>query len=115
MRGIRLRTIGRQFLLLPLDLIRLLVLLLFLLWRFFLALIFFLLGKGWLRRREDDPRKCPTDIPGHIRRKPDPCLYSQSYLMQQGIPVTWDNPDIQLIEEDGTPVDSSQLLPDHPY
>jgi hypothetical protein len=29
-------------------------------------------------------------------RRPDPCIYSQSYLTSLGLPVTWDNPDIAL-------------------
>jgi hypothetical protein len=35
--------------------------------------------------------------------------------MSQGLPVTWDNPDIVLTELDGTPVPSGQLEADHPY
>src|SRR5215212_9149113 len=33
-------------------------------------------------------------IPDPLIRRPDPCIYSQTYLMAQGLPVTWDNPDI---------------------
>jgi hypothetical protein len=99
---------------LPASLLRhfilLLLLLLLLLWRILLLL----LGKGW--RGNKPPREsCPDDIPPHVRRKPDPCLYSQAFLLAQGLPVTWDNPDITLTETDGTPVSSSQLQPDHDY
>jgi hypothetical protein len=73
----------------------------------------FLLGHP--TRGEIPPKRCPGDIPPHIRRKPDSCLYSQAYLMGQGMPVTWDNPDIWLTETDGTPVDSSSLQPNHHY
>ena len=34
-------------------------------------------------------------IPSHTYRRPDPLIYSQTYLMSQGLSVTWDNPDIQ--------------------
>jgi hypothetical protein len=29
-------------------------------------------------------------------RRPDPCIYSQELLMAQGVPVTWNNPDIWI-------------------
>jgi hypothetical protein len=29
-------------------------------------------------------------------RRPDPCIYSQTYLASQGVPVTWNNPDIWM-------------------
>jgi hypothetical protein len=35
-------------------------------------------------------------VPGHVVRKPDPCIYDQFLLMQLGQPVTWDNPDVRL-------------------
>lgn len=35
-------------------------------------------------------------VPGHIIRKPDPCIYDQFMLMQLGQPVTWDNPDVRI-------------------
>jgi hypothetical protein len=35
-------------------------------------------------------------FPGHLIRKPDPCIYSQFLLMQLGQPVTWDNPDVRI-------------------
>ena len=43
-------------------------------------------------------------------RRPDPCIYSQSYLMQLGLPVTWDNPDIALFRN-GVVVPEHDLLP----
>jgi hypothetical protein len=39
----------------------------------------------------EDP--CGT-IPEVLVRRPDPSIYSQSYLAAQGLPVTWNNPDI---------------------
>lgn len=35
-------------------------------------------------------------VPGHLIRKPDPCIYSQFMLMQLDQPVTWDNPDVRI-------------------
>jgi hypothetical protein len=35
-------------------------------------------------------------VPGHVIRKPDPCIYDQFLLMQLGQPVTWDNPDVRI-------------------
>jgi hypothetical protein len=54
-----------------------------------------------------DPERQP--IPSRVYRRPDPMIYSQQYLMAQGLAVTWDNPDIHL-ELDGVPVGSSSLL-----
>jgi hypothetical protein len=53
-------------------------------------------------------------VPSTIYRRPDPLIYSQGYLMSQGIAVTWDNPDIQL-EKGGVPVSSHALEPDTDY
>src|SRR5262245_56811892 len=36
-----------------------------------------------------------TDHPSVHR--PDPCIYAQSFLLKQGLPVTWDNPDIAIL------------------
>ncbi len=46
--------------------------------------------------------------------RPDPLIYSQPYLMAQGLAVTWDNPDIELFD-DGVAVPSSALKPNHGY
>jgi hypothetical protein len=104
-----LRAFLLQLWTLPADLLRLLLILLWTIW--WILRIPFGKAKPWHPSR----RVCPTDIPGHVRRKPDPCLYSQSYLLQQNVPVTWDNPDIWLTELDGTLRASSDLVPDHPY
>lgn len=37
-----------------------------------------------------------VQFPGHLIRKPDPCIYSQFMLMQLKQPVTWDNPDVAI-------------------
>lgn len=44
---------------------------------------------------EEQENACPP-LPEEVVRRPDPCLYSQSYLQAKGLPVTWDNPDIWL-------------------
>lgn len=52
-------------------------------------------------------------IPKDIYKRPDPLIYSQAYLMSQGLAVTWDNPDIQLqtVGLDGRP--SGTVIPSH--
>ena len=48
-------------------------------------------------KREKTPEGDPcVVVPGHIIRKPDPCIYDQFLLMQLGQPVTWDNPDVRI-------------------
>lgn len=44
---------------------------------------------------EEQEDACPP-LPEPVVRRPDPCIYSQSFLQAQGLPVTWDNPDIWL-------------------
>jgi hypothetical protein len=46
--------------------------------------------------------------------QPDPCIYSQQYLLSLGLPVTWDNPDISLLLN-GVVVPETNLLPDTEY
>lgn len=41
-------------------------------------------------------------------KRPDPMIYAQFYLMELGLAVTWDNPDIEL-RKNGVPVPSSGL------
>jgi hypothetical protein len=53
-------------------------------------------------------------IPAHTYKRPDPLIYSQSWLMSQGAAVAWDNPDIQLLHN-GAPVSSHELLPATSY
>ncbi len=38
-----------------------------------------------------------VNFPGHVIRKPDPCIYSQFLLMRLQQPVTWDNPDVRIL------------------
>jgi hypothetical protein len=57
--------------------------------------------------------RCSTIGPD-VYRRADPLIYSQQYLMEQGLAVTWDNPDIQIFKA-GVPVSSSSLEPDTDY
>jgi hypothetical protein len=59
------------------------------------------------------PPPCLT-IPPHTYKRPDPLIYSQSYLLAQGLAVTWDNPDLQLYLA-GVPVASTDLVADTDY
>jgi hypothetical protein len=67
-------------------------------------------------RRRRDPRCSPqcASIGPDVYKRADPLIYSQSYLREQGLAVTWDNPDIQLFRE-GAPVSSSDLEADTDY
>lgn len=74
-------------------------------------------------RRRPPPRgDCCIDLPPEVRKRPDPLLYAQYYLMRMGLAVTWDNPDIRLHEADpsavdgvGAPVASGDLLGGRAY
>lgn len=69
----------------------------------------------WLNGRPTPGRDgCCIDIPITEYKRPDPLLYSQFFLMKQGLAVTWDNPDVQLYDG-GFPVNSSKLIADHDY
>lgn len=47
-------------------------------------------------------------VPAKLYRRPDPLIYCQTYLISQGVAVTWDNPDIHL-ERDHKSVSSHDL------
>lgn len=65
------------------------------------------------RVRKRSPYPCvPINRPEMLR--PDPLIYSQYFLMKQGLAVTWDNPDIHL-EHNGVTVLSSDLKPSTTY
>jgi hypothetical protein len=69
----------------------------------------------WLCHRKPHQRGgCCVDIPISEYKRPDPLLYSQFFLMKQGLAVTWDNPDIQLYDNN-VAVSSSSLEADHDY
>ena len=46
------------------------------------------------KEEELDDLKCDPPLPEPVMRRPDPCIYSQQHLAAQGVPVTWNNPDI---------------------
>lgn len=73
-------------------------------------------GKG--TRERSGPAS--VHLPSTIYKRPDPLIYSQYFMMSQGLAVTWDNPDIWLTElpaGDGSmaAVSSSALQPNHVY
>src|SRR4029453_14367154 len=51
-------------------------------------------GRGSIGNR-GAPR---VTIPADIYKRPDPLIYSREWLIAQGMGVTWDNPDIQLVQ-----------------
>jgi hypothetical protein len=63
-----------------------------------------------LRRQGHTYKRCQV-IPPDVYKRPDPLIYSQQYLMSQGLAVTWDNPDIQLYDVAAgfVPVSSHEL------
>jgi hypothetical protein len=113
------RMVVRVLIALPQEIIlalwRFLVLLLLLLLRLLRGLVELinkLFGKDCKKPAERD--KC-GEIPPNVKRKPDPCLYDQFYLLSLGYSVTWDNPDIWITLPDGTPVNSYDLVADADY
>ena len=74
-------------------------------------------NKGLRDDRRGRPLHCRPRcavVPPVVFRRADPLIYSQQYLMEQGLAVTWNNPDIQLFEN-GVPVSSSALKPGTKY
>jgi hypothetical protein len=74
-------------------------------------------GKDLRHVRRGRPLRCTPRcivVRPDVYKRADPMIYSQSYLMEQGLAVTWDNPDIQLYEA-GVPVSSSSLKADTDY
>lgn len=53
-------------------------------------------------------------LPERVSNRPDPCIYSQFLLMQLGRPVTWDNPDVDLLRG-GVVQNTFDLLADTEY
>lgn len=56
---------------------------------------------------EEESETC-GQVPEVLVRRPDPCIYSQFYLASQGLPVTWNNPDIWIAPA----ANPSAVLPD---
>jgi hypothetical protein len=66
------------------------------------------------------PPSGPIRVPATIYKRPDPLLYSQTWLRSRGLAVTWDNPDISIFEVQGskvaaTPAQPHALLPKQAY
>ncbi len=60
------------------------------------------------------PRPDCLLLPPKVTELPDPYIYSQFYLMQLGLPVTWNNPDIRILNG-GLEVNPFTLSPDTSY
>lgn len=74
-------------------------------------------GKRLRDLRKGQPLRCTPRcviVSPDVYKRADPLIYSQFYLMEQGLAVTWDNPDIQLYEN-GAPVPSASLKADTDY
>jgi len=56
---------------------------------------------------------CCVDLPPDVYKRADPLIYAQYYLMSMGLAVTWDNPDIELLDGSGPAV--GPLKPRHHY
>jgi hypothetical protein len=60
--------------------------------------------------REETGPDC-TVVNNPSFHRPDPCIYSQDYLLKLGLAVTWDNPDI-VLRRNGVVVPEGDVLPD---
>jgi hypothetical protein len=80
-----------------------------------LRAIWFLLCRLLHRRRSPthEDNGCCIDLPPDVYKRADPLIYSQYYLMAQGLAVTWDNPDIELF--DGATLVTGPLQANHRY
>lgn len=95
-----------------LSVVRLLFLLIFgplaLLAALFERLCSFRWPRNLKEEEEDEDDTCQTNPPESVMRRPDPCIYSQQYLAEQGVAVTWNNPDIWVARADNP----GQIEPD---
>lgn len=94
-----------------------------------MSMLAYALFRHWCERRgrpakgegtQERSGPASVHLPSAIYKRPDPLIYSQYFLMSQGLAVTWDNPDIWLTElpaGDGSmaAVSSSALQPNHVY
>ena len=55
------------------------------------------------------------NLPPNVHVRADPAIYDQYYLMAQGLSVTWDNPDIQLLDMSGNPLPPGPLQANTDY
>lgn len=63
--------------------------------------------------RKKLPRDC-IRLPFEVTRYPDPCIYSQFFLMANNQPVTWDNPNVEIFLA-GNSQDTYNLAVDTTY
>ena len=91
LKGLLLRTPQEILVALMRALLLLIVFLLVLLLELWAWLLWLFRTKTLRPQETEDP--CGR-IPEVLVRRPDPSIYSQSYLASQGLPVTWNNPDI---------------------
>ena len=71
------------------------------------------LAKGRLPPPPPARNDCCIQLPPDVYKRADPLIYSQYYLMAQGLAVTWDNPDIDIF--DGVVLVTGPLRRDHEY
>jgi hypothetical protein len=67
---------------------------------------------------QEEKKKPCGRLPEAIIRRSDPCIYSQKLLQSQGLPVTWNNPDIWVARADNPSniePDSYHLVEDTDY
>lgn len=117
------RFLTNTFLRAPAELLTALVrLILFVLLFFLILFLKFCEWLKWLFRtktlfEEETEEECGR-LPEALVRRPDPCIYSQTYLRSQDMPVTWNNPDIWVaLQADPTAIepDSYHLIDDTDY
>lgn len=82
-------------------------------WRAICTILRRLLHCEWHRPRKPDRTGCCIDLPPDVLKRADPLIYSQYYMMKQGLAVSWDNPDIEIF--DGTVLVTGPLKPKHRY
>ena len=75
----------------------------------FFPLLITLFRRCFCRKRKGVPRVSCTHVAHPAFKRPDPMIYDQYYLMSLGLAVSWQNPDIQLLEN-GVPVPSAYDL-----
>lgn len=81
----------------------------------FFPLIITLFRRCFCRKRDAVRRESCTHVAHPAFKRADPMIYDQYYLMSLGLAVSWQNPDIQILEN-GIPVTSPyDLAPSTTY
>lgn len=75
----------------------------------FFPLLITLFRRIFCRSPDSVPRTSCTHVAHPAFKRPDPMIYDQYYLMSLGLAVSWQNPDIQILEN-GVPVASAYDL-----